>query len=110
MSDTDMLYMASLEKRLEEVEAERDGLKAWIANLKIKTSKQPKLTDDKTADQIKSNMLKLMSKGMSIPMEDKRYVKLNMYERHSSERCICCGDIIPEGRQICCKCEKEANE
>ena len=56
-------------------------------------------------------MLKLMSKGMSIPMEDERYVKLNMFERFvEEERCICCGDIIPEGRQICCKCEKEANE
>ena len=24
----------------------------------------------------------------------------------NTERCICCGDIIPEGRQICPKCEK----
>lgn len=21
------------------------------------------------------------------------------------ERCICCGDIIPEGRQVCPRCE-----
>lgn len=23
------------------------------------------------------------------------------------DRCICCGEIIPEGRQICVNCEKE---
>lgn len=23
------------------------------------------------------------------------------------ERCICCGEIIPEGRQVCPNCEKE---
>ena len=22
------------------------------------------------------------------------------------ERCACCGDVIPEGRQICVKCER----
>ena len=22
------------------------------------------------------------------------------------ERCICCGEIIPEGRQVCPNCEK----
>lgn len=24
-------------------------------------------------------------------------------------RCVCCGDIIPEGRQVCVNCEYEAN-
>lgn len=24
----------------------------------------------------------------------------------SENRCVCCGDIIPEGRQICPACEK----
>ena len=24
------------------------------------------------------------------------------------ERCICCGEIIPEGRQVCKKCEAES--
>ena len=66
-----------------------------------------KLTDDNTAKQVKENILGLMQKGIDVPIEDKRYVKLNMYERHSSERCICCGNIIPEGRQICYRCEKE---
>ncbi len=23
-----------------------------------------------------------------------------------TERCVCCGEIIPEGRQVCRKCEK----
>ena len=23
-----------------------------------------------------------------------------------SERCVCCGEIIPEGRQVCPQCEK----
>lgn len=26
-----------------------------------------------------------------------------------SERCICCGAEIPEGRQVCPTCEAEAN-
>lgn len=26
------------------------------------------------------------------------------------ERCVCCGEIIPEGRQVCPACEKKANK
>lgn len=26
------------------------------------------------------------------------------------ERCICCGEIIPEGRQVCPSCEAAAKE
>lgn len=26
------------------------------------------------------------------------------------ERCICCGEIIPEGRQVCPKCEEKSLE
>lgn len=26
------------------------------------------------------------------------------------ERCICCGEIIPEGRQVCPSCEAEAEK
>lgn len=26
---------------------------------------------------------------------------------HSADRCICCGDVIPEGRTVCWKCEHE---
>ena len=25
-----------------------------------------------------------------------------------TNRCVCCGEIIPEGRQVCPKCEREA--
>lgn len=24
--------------------------------------------------------------------------------------CVCCGEIIPEGRQVCPKCERSAND
>jgi hypothetical protein len=27
-----------------------------------------------------------------------------------AERCVCCGEIIPEGRQVCPNCEKKAKE
>ena len=27
----------------------------------------------------------------------------------NENRCVCCGDIIPEGRQVCIKCEKSAD-
>lgn len=27
----------------------------------------------------------------------------------TEERCICCGEIIPEGRQVCILCERKAN-
>ena len=26
------------------------------------------------------------------------------------DRCICCGELIPEGRQVCPACEKKAEE
>ena len=25
-------------------------------------------------------------------------------------RCVCCGEIIPEGRQVCLNCESEVQE
>ena len=28
-------------------------------------------------------------------------------EYYNENRCVCCGEIIPEGRQICKKCEEE---
>lgn len=30
------------------------------------------------------------------------------YYLEDTNRCICCGDIIPEGQQICKKCKEEA--
>lgn len=26
----------------------------------------------------------------------------------NAEHCVCCGDVIPEGRQVCPKCEEES--
>lgn len=28
----------------------------------------------------------------------------------SEDRCICCGDIVPEGRMVCPGCEKKAEK
>lgn len=28
----------------------------------------------------------------------------------NEERCVCCGEIIPEGRQVCPNCENKAKE
>lgn len=28
----------------------------------------------------------------------------------SEERCVICGDIVPEGRQVCPKCASDKNE
>lgn len=25
------------------------------------------------------------------------------------DRCVCCGEIVPEGRQVCPSCERKAN-
>ena len=26
------------------------------------------------------------------------------------DRCVCCGEIVPEGRQVCPQCENEAKQ
>lgn len=26
-----------------------------------------------------------------------------------ADRCVCCGEIVPEGRQICPQCERKRN-
>lgn len=31
----------------------------------------------------------------------------NIFLQCVQNRCICCGDIIPEGRQICPTCERK---
>ncbi len=28
----------------------------------------------------------------------------------NSDRCICCGEVIPEGRQVCPMCEEASGE
>jgi len=38
--------------------------------------------------------------------EDKFYQKYDK-EQQNANRCICCGEIIPEGRQVCPGCESE---
>ena len=32
---------------------------------------------------------------------------LNEQNVANENRCVCCGEIIPEGRQVCPQCEKE---
>jgi RNA polymerase subunit RPABC4/transcription elongation factor Spt4 len=27
----------------------------------------------------------------------------------NADRCVCCGDVIPEGRQVCPKCEGDVD-
>ena len=29
---------------------------------------------------------------------------------HSEERCVMCGEIIPEGRMVCLRCERAVTE
>lgn len=36
-------------------------------------------------------------------------IKAFEVEGHNENRCVCCGDIIPEGRMICPICERESN-
>ena len=39
---------------------------------------------------------------------DKPYSK-QMTIADNADRCVCCGDVIPEGRQVCPKCEGGTN-
>lgn len=34
---------------------------------------------------------------------------VNIIENTEVDRCVCCGNIIPEGRMVCVACEKEAD-
>ena len=38
-----------------------------------------------------------------IKLENSKY-------QSSEERCVCCGEVIPEGRQVCKRCEMMKNE
>lgn len=38
---------------------------------------------------------------------DVRNGKLTIY---GSDRCVCCGAVVPEGRMVCPSCERRANE
>ena len=35
---------------------------------------------------------------------------VRIIEDTSADRCVCCGDIIPEGRMVCPECERKAKE
>lgn len=41
---------------------------------------------------------------------DVRNGTLKVYGSSFADRCVCCGAIIPEGRQVCPVCERRANE
>lgn len=56
-------------------------------------------------------------------LEEQEYLRLHPPDRKddaaasrrmdndtSSERCVCCGEIIPEGRQVCSSCEEKRRE
>ena len=40
----------------------------------------------------------------------KRFKKSGMTMPNNADRCVCCGDVIPEGRQVCPKCEGGGND
>lgn len=42
-------------------------------------------------------------------MEKKILRQLDRIAKEGAEHCLLCGDPIPEGRQVCPKCEKEIN-
>jgi hypothetical protein len=37
----------------------------------------------------------------------KFYEKCKDDTEGNANRCVCCGDVIPEGRQVCPKCERQ---
>jgi hypothetical protein len=37
-------------------------------------------------------------------------VKKEIAAEQNANYCVCCGDVIPEGRQVCPKCEREVKK
>lgn len=77
-----------------------------------------RLTDKRTAEALRSNAEGLTAKDFDVPIDDLRYIKLADYENEEERKecffvndntCVCCGVQIPEGRQICPKCEKDGD-
>ena len=33
-----------------------------------------------------------------------------LIDNRNAERCVCCGEIIPEGQQVCFRCSEKANQ
>ena len=56
------------------------------------------------------NILKKYNKGCRDAYVDKcERLKMELFGRvivASDNRCVCCGEIIPEGRQVCPNCER----
>lgn len=38
------------------------------------------------------------------------FAKIKRHIDNMPERCVCCGEIIPEGRQVCPQCERRAED
>ena len=81
-----------------------------------------RLTDKRTAEALKRNAEGLAAKGFDVPIDDLRYIKLANYEnivsrleeeqkkkKMNDNICVCCGEQIPEGWQVCPKCEKDGD-
>lgn len=45
-----------------------------------------RLTDSRTAQQLRDNASGLMSKGFEVPIEDLRYIRLAEYEEREQQR------------------------
>lgn len=41
---------------------------------------------------------------------EKRKNYITERKPYMADRCICCGEIIPEGRQVCLSCEEEISK
>ena len=45
-----------------------------------------RLTDNRTAQQLRDNASRLISKGFTVPIEDLRYIRLAEYEEREQQR------------------------
>ena len=65
---------------------------------------------DAAAPKHKSTMQQLRDDAVSASRMGMSYGEYVAYKSRSmmagTERCVCCGEIIPEGRQVCPKCER----
>lgn len=56
----------------------------------------PKLTDDKTAETLKRNVKGLQEKGIEIPIDYLRYIKLNQFEQDEERKRKCFVKYCPD--------------
>lgn len=57
----------------------------------------------------------LISSAVKVTIECARRFVTSMppvydWSLDNSNRCVCCGELIPEGRQVCPSCERKASE